>query len=105
MEDERKSTIDLTADEVIAASLEALGLAPEVARSHKESSQDRVLAAYRAAIAELGRPVSTVDVGRRMGICNARVAAVASQLVDVGRMVRATDAKTGRVVYFPKAGA
>lgn len=94
---------DIDAD--LAASVAALGLAPEVARSAKQTSRDRVLAAYRAAIAELGRPVTTVDVGRRMGICNARVAVVASQLVDVGRMVRATDAKTGRVVYFPKAGA
>lgn len=94
---------DIDAD--LAASVAALGLAPEVAKPHKQTSQDRVLAAYRATIAELGRPVTTVDVGRRMGICNARVAVVASQLVDVGRMVRATDAKTGRVVYFPRAGA
>jgi len=100
-----RCTIGLTENDVLAASLAALGLRSDSASAKRESPKDRVLAAYRAAILELGRPVTTVDVGRRMGICNGRVAAVAAQLVDAGLMVRATDVKTGRTVYFPKAGA
>lgn len=105
MDSERNFVIDLTPDQVLAATLESLGLRSDSASAGKQTPKDRVLAAYRAAILELGRPVTTVDVGRRMGICNGRVAVVAAQLVDAGLMVRATDVKTGRTVYFPKAGA
>lgn len=92
-------------DDDLAASLRALGLKEDAASTAKETPGDRVLAAYRATIAELGRPVTTIEVARRMKICNARVALVAAQLVDAGRMVRATNAANGRTVYFPKAGA
>lgn len=105
LDSERKSEIGLTPDDVLAATMAALGLDVNGARAIAESPADRVLAAYREEIAERGRPVTAVEVSRRLGLSGARVSVVSGQLACAGRMIRALDKSSGKVVYLPKAGA
>lgn len=100
-----RCTVGLTESEVLAANLAALGLSADSVRTDDTGAGDRVLAAYREVIAAEGRPVSAVEVARYASMSNSRVAAVARQLFDAGRMLRAVDKKSGKVVYLPKAEA
>lgn len=102
MESERNFVIDLTPDQVLAASLEALGISSSAAVS-PESSRTRILSAYRDAIKETGRLVTSTEVGARIGICNSRVSCVVRSLWQEGKMLQLMDAKTGKVCYVPKA--
>lgn len=102
MESERNFVIDLTPDQVLAASLKALGISSSAAAEPK-SSRARILAAYREAIQETGRLVTSTEISQRLGICNSRVAAVARSMWHEGTMLRTMDAKTGKVCYVPKA--
>jgi len=91
--------IDLTESEILAENLRALGVSTDVVAPPVE---DRVFAAYEAAIRETGGFVSCGFVAGILGMNADTVVSVCSRLYRKGRMLKAMNPKTSKPTYVPK---
>jgi hypothetical protein len=97
-----RCSIGLTAEEVLQANLAALGVGNSGIVTDARPVADRVLDAYKAYISETGKVPNCREVASRVGISGGRIATVCNQLVEAGRMLKATNSATGKTVFLPK---
>ena len=97
VDSERCLTIDMTESDLIAANFAALGISNE----SKNTTPDRVLAAYKSFIEEHKRIPNAVEIATLIGLSPSSVRNSCRELTQADRMLRFV-AASGQWAYMPR---